>query len=722
MPLRTSISAQVVGYSPSGREWVIKEGTHVALRISRLRISNFRNFAECEIDPFPAPAVIVGENGVGKSNLLHALRLVLDPDLPDSARRLRAEDIHEDAMGPFGPGLAGGTEVVVEVDFEGFDDEEDALAVLSDALTKVTRPRRARLVYRFAPMTPLATDGPTRSSESEDIEIAYTPADYEYQLTQGTDSGTDGSRVRRYISLRVLPALRDAEGDLDRWRRSPMRVLLEELPLDRVHLKAIAADIDAIADRLARLPEVDGLQKDLAARLERLVGPQLPVDPHVGIASKDPDSLLRGLRLFVDSSRTRTVADTSLGAANVLYLGMLMEALAVRRAASAFVTTILGVEEPEAHLHVAVQRRLFRHLLATEPGMLLTTHSPHIAAVAPLESLLLLRSSTPGTIARTTLGAELNERESQDISRYLDVTRAEILFARFAILVEGIAETYVVPAIARAAGFDLDEYGVVVVNVAGTDFAPYLRLLGTHGLQVPHVVITDGDPLRGSKRPEQGLQRAAQLVDDDDLREQLESAIDELRQCEQDGETHRALCIRRDLQDICADEDIFVGDNTLELDLLFLLGDELAIAYSELASERKAAAMARDIRLILDTEGAAAMISDATRSLVDQAPAERPEHASHQQRLNRVLSRVEARGKGRVAQRWSHHIESVDLREWLVLLLELPGDEVEPEIARGHGEVTPNLISLSGSARGYLRALDRVSRAVRGTALMPAGS
>ncbi|MEV7926696.1 AAA family ATPase [Kitasatospora sp. NPDC088779] len=49
------------------------------MRLSKIRIQNFRNFRDTTIDPFPTPAVILGENGVGKSNLLHALRLVLDP-------------------------------------------------------------------------------------------------------------------------------------------------------------------------------------------------------------------------------------------------------------------------------------------------------------------------------------------------------------------------------------------------------------------------------------------------------------------------------------------------------------------------------------------------------------------------------------------------------------------------------------------------------------------
>lgn len=45
------------------------------LRISRVVVENFRNFHALEIAPFPSVAVILGENGIGKSNLLHALRL-----------------------------------------------------------------------------------------------------------------------------------------------------------------------------------------------------------------------------------------------------------------------------------------------------------------------------------------------------------------------------------------------------------------------------------------------------------------------------------------------------------------------------------------------------------------------------------------------------------------------------------------------------------------------
>lgn len=61
------------------------------MHISCMRIENFRNFHIVDV-PLGENAVIVGENKIGKSNLLYALRLVLDPSLPDSARQLKDED------------------------------------------------------------------------------------------------------------------------------------------------------------------------------------------------------------------------------------------------------------------------------------------------------------------------------------------------------------------------------------------------------------------------------------------------------------------------------------------------------------------------------------------------------------------------------------------------------------------------------------------------------
>lgn len=61
------------------------------MHLSRIRIENFRNFSELDAS-LAGNLVIVGENRVGKSNLLYALRLIFDPSLPDSVRQLGLAD------------------------------------------------------------------------------------------------------------------------------------------------------------------------------------------------------------------------------------------------------------------------------------------------------------------------------------------------------------------------------------------------------------------------------------------------------------------------------------------------------------------------------------------------------------------------------------------------------------------------------------------------------
>jgi putative ATP-dependent endonuclease of OLD family len=56
------------------------------MKIRKVTILNFRNLKDISIYPTKT-TVIVGENNAGKSNFIHALRLVLDPQ----AERLRLD-------------------------------------------------------------------------------------------------------------------------------------------------------------------------------------------------------------------------------------------------------------------------------------------------------------------------------------------------------------------------------------------------------------------------------------------------------------------------------------------------------------------------------------------------------------------------------------------------------------------------------------------------------
>ncbi len=89
----------------------------------------------------------------------------------------------------------------------------------------------------------------------------------------------------------------------------------------------------------------------------------------------------------------------------------------------------------------------------------------------------MLRVENGETHGFNSAALAFTPEQKDDLQRYLDVTRAEMLFARGVIFVEGVTEQCLVPAFAAAhmqkkgLGTSLDDLGITVCSVNGTDFA-----------------------------------------------------------------------------------------------------------------------------------------------------------------------------------------------------------------------------------------------------------
>ena len=94
--------------------------------LSRIQIKNFRNFHELDVR-LGRTSVIVGENSVGKSNLVFALRLILDPRLSDSSRMLREEDFWAGLIEP----IKSKEIIEVAIEFQDFQKEPSVFTVRS---------------------------------------------------------------------------------------------------------------------------------------------------------------------------------------------------------------------------------------------------------------------------------------------------------------------------------------------------------------------------------------------------------------------------------------------------------------------------------------------------------------------------------------------------------------------------------------------------------------
>ncbi|MDR3625699.1 MAG: AAA family ATPase [Ignavibacteriaceae bacterium] len=305
--------------------------------ISKLIIRNFRNFKNVKLLFTDGINTIIGENGSGKTNLFHAIRILIDDDLPRGIKFTESD--FNRAVGAW-----KGNWIIIQIEFSDLDPSEEAQVIAVHKIGKmdeydstigtfsvVFRPKveiRKKLFELSisesktqAQLNEILNNididdyetifmGRGNSDFSLDENYLKYVGDYDNISFPNPDEEqsdiygvrTNGMSIPNEVSCTFAKALRDVESDLRKYKDNPLLNLLRghEKNIKVAEKEGIKKDIETLNNRISELNEVQEVSNGISDSIKSAVGETYA--PNIKIKSELPsemDKLLQSLRLWV---------------------------------------------------------------------------------------------------------------------------------------------------------------------------------------------------------------------------------------------------------------------------------------------------------------------------------------------------------------------------------------------------------------------------------------
>lgn len=434
------------------------------MKIERVEIENFRNFETAKIN-FTDSTLIIGTNDVGKTNLIYAIRLLLDKSLSERDIEPSETDFHIKTDG------TQSSDFSILIQFSDVQ-EEAVLSILRGYVSD-----DSKTIFKL-------------SASKQNLDCKFYVGSDEAELEE-----INNRFYLKYINLRYVKSQRDLQKFIDFEKKHLLKIsqterTIDEKTTDNKQLDKIGKSLNIVNERVRRLNYVKNSTDLVNDELKKLAHNFDDYGVHLDSGAIQVQQFIDNLRLSASSNGSKIMLGGD-GRNNQILLA-LWKAKSQREHDPDHEVVFYCVEEPEAHLHPHQQRKLADYLINELPGQtLITSHSPQITARYSPVSIAHIINRGEGSYAASNGCSACISDAWDELGYRMSILPAEAFFSRTVLLVEGPSEQLFYTEFAKANGIDLDFYNISILSVDGIQFKVYINVL--NAMEIPWVMRTDND-------------------------------------------------------------------------------------------------------------------------------------------------------------------------------------------------------------------------------------